>query len=194
MQLTKQLLFLFLVFNLPACILPIKKFLPEEEVFVEQKVKLLLSKGNKFLLKAAGLSVAKAYYQVARELKPNDPRVIDGLGAVAWREGNIELALYYFKRAYSLDSKYDRPLVHLALVAEKRGDLLAAKELLLKAIEINPLNYRAKNNLAVLIRRYEQDRDKKGLAKLYQAYALAGNDDPVLNYNFAKEYKANEPR
>ncbi len=186
-KLIKHLFFLLLLFNSLACFLPRKKFLPEEEVFVEQKVKLLLAQGNKFLLKKDTLNLAKASYQVARELKPNDPRVIDGLGAVAWREGEIELALYYFKRAYSFDSKYDRPLVHLALIAEKRGDLFAAKELLLKAIEINPLNYRAKNNLAVLIKHYEKDPDKKGLTELYQAYALAGKDDPVLNYNFAKE-------
>lgn len=192
MKLIKQLLLSFFVFNLTACVLPIKKFSIAEEVFVEQKVIMLLSQGNSFLLKADGLNVAKAYYQVARELKPNDARVIDGLGAIAWREGKTELAFYYFKRAYSLDSKYDRPLVHLALVAEKKGDFVAAKELLLKAIAINPLNYRAKNNLAVLIRRKGADREKKGLAKLYQAYALAGKEDPVLNYNFSKENKEND--
>lgn len=183
MQLIKHLLFLLLVFQLQACFLQTKKFSMEQEIFVEQKVKQLLAKGNKFVFTKDGLSQAKASYQVARELKPKDPRVIDGLGAVAWREGNYDLALYYFKRAYELDSNYDRPLVHLALVAEKRGDIIAAKELLLKAIEINPLNYRAKNNLAVLISRYVKDLDRKGLSKLYQASILAEKDDPVLNYN-----------
>lgn len=180
-----QLLKLFSVLILFSC--STVKFSAEEEAFVERKVRMLLLQGNKYLTEDDSLLLAKASYQVARELKPNDARVLDALGAVAWREGKDQVALDFFKAAYAQDYRYDRPLVHLALVAEKRGDILAAKELLLKAIKMNPLNYRAKNNLGALIANYNLDSRNESISHFYQSYALAGKDDPVVNYNLRKE-------
>jgi tetratricopeptide (TPR) repeat protein len=83
-----------------------------------------------------------------------DPRVWDGLGSIEYRRENYELAEKYFKKSIKLNPSYDRPYMHLALIAEKRGDILASYQLLRIAIHKNPMNYKARNNLAVLLSNY----------------------------------------
>lgn len=100
---------------------------------------------------AQGFEDATSALELARELKPGDPRVYDGLGSVAFRKGDLELAEYFFKKALAQDSLYDRGYAHLAMVAQQRGDIEAAVELLRIAVQTNPTNYRSRNNYAVVL-------------------------------------------
>ncbi len=181
MRILALMFFLFVACRLPP------PLTPEERAFREQKVRELLKQGNREL--RAGdwhsLDRAQASYSTARELFPDDPRVIDGLGCVAWRKGNAQLAEFYFKRAVELSPIYDRPLAHLALVAESRGHHRAAAELLAQALAVNPLNYRARNNYAAVL--INTNRTGEPLAEahreLLKAYALAGPEDPIVGGN-----------
>ena len=150
----------------------------------ETKLRQLLATGNKLLKQGSwqSLDQAQAAYSLARELAPQDARAVDGLGCVAWRKGNIDLAEFYFRRACELSADYDRPIAHLALVAEARGHLNAAKELLQRAVKLNPLNFRARNNLAALALKGAGDADSLGEAhrELLRAYELAGPEDPIV--------------
>lgn len=159
---------------------------PEEQTLREQRIRQLLSSGNRSLRAGdEGLDAALASYTIARELAPEDPRVLDGLGCVAWRKGNIDMAEMYFRRAAELDSRYDRPVAHLALVAEARGHRRAALGLLVRAVQMNPLSFRARNDFAAEILRIHRSGKELGEAhrEILKALELAGPDEPVLRFN-----------
>ena len=100
------------------------------------------------------LDRAMASLLVAKELNAFDPRIWDGMGSVEYRRGNLDKAEKHFKEAIKLNPGYDRPYMHLALIAEQRGDIIASYQLLRLAIHKNPTNFKARNNLAVLLNKY----------------------------------------
>lgn len=119
----------------------------------EGRLVSLLGEATEYLRSpaATALSDAEAALQLALELAPEDPRVIDGLGCVAWRRGESARAKELFQRVLILNPLYDRAYVHLALIAQDEGDDPAAAALLQRALELNPLNVRARNNYALLL-------------------------------------------
>ncbi len=157
---------------------------PERRVLREQRVRELLRAGTASL-RSSELDRAEASFLVARELSPRDPRVLDGLGCVEWRRRNEKLAAYYFRRAFEENAEYDRPLAHLALVAEGRGHHRAARELLRRAIELNPLSFRSRNDLAAVLLRLARGGPPSDDAyrELLRAFELAGPEDPVVRHN-----------
>jgi tetratricopeptide (TPR) repeat protein len=102
------------------------------------------------------LEQAEAALLIAKELNVLDPRVWDGLGSIEYRRENYELAEKYFRKSIKLNPSYDRPYMHLALIAEKKGDILASYQLLRIALHKNPMNYKARNNLATLLNNYSK--------------------------------------
>lgn len=170
-----------------SCTMASRQYSAEELAMREQKVRLLLMQGNKALRRGTwdGFEHAQAAYSTARELAPDDPRVLDGLGCVAWRKGNPNLAELYFKHAAELNPEYDRPVAHLALVAERRGHKRAALQLLRRAVASNPLNFHARNNYAALLLDNFQDGPALAEAQreLLKAYELAGPEDPIVDEN-----------
>lgn len=127
------------------------------------------------------LERAQGALEVARDLSPNDPRILDGLGCVEWRREHYGLAAEFFNRAIALEPKYDRPYVHLALIAERRGRKEVAKEYLQTAIKLNPLNFRARNNLAVML--LEEGYPHAAVRQLLQAYNSGAQKDVVVLHN-----------
>jgi len=182
----KLFILLLLLFAPSACIKP-KELTPKEVAMREIKLRELLKHGNAELRKGTweGFDQAQADYSTARDLSPEDPRVIDGLGCVAWRKGNAELAEFYFRRARELNQNYDRPLVHLALIAESRGHREAAEGLLRRAMRTNPLNYKARNNYAALLLNTNETgpRIAEAQRELLKARELADEEDPIVSGN-----------
>jgi len=182
---------------------------PETAAYREQKIRMLLTEGNKQLGQGDRLGDwdsfdrAQAAYEAARELDSGDARIIDGLGCVAWRKGNPKLAEFYFKRAIELNADYDRPIAHLALVAESRGHRHASLELLRRALQLNPLNFRARNNYAALLMKegeraelqaspLSKDRSEErseelseAHRELLKAYELAGPEEELITRNIS---------
>jgi len=125
------------------------------------------------------LDRATASLMIAKELNAFDPRVWDGLGSVEYRKRNYDQAEKYFKEAIRLNPGYDRPYVHLALIAEQRGDIIASYQLLRMAIHKNPTNFKARNNLAVLLSKYsgdDQTLKKSAYTEITNAKAIAGTE------------------
>ena len=140
-----------------------------------------------------GFSNAHALLELAYEIAPGDPRVLDGFGCLAWRRGQVNLAEDYFKKALELDETYDPAYAHLALVAESKGEYQAARELLGLALRHNPLNYRARNNLAqALITRGGSSQKQRAYLELRKSYYAGGIEDPVVLFNM-KQFGNVEP-
>lgn len=121
----------------------------------EAIVRALLAEGAEGLEAGGASGIDRAYgaFSVAADLAPRDARVVDGLGAVAYRRGHRDHALLLFRQAIQLDPGYSRPYAHLALIAEDDGDTEAARGLLEIARQLNPMSYRARHNLALLAAR-----------------------------------------
>lgn len=143
----------------------------------EQKVRELLRLATIQLRRgdAQGLMKAEADFQLVLEIQKGDARALDGLGSVAFLRQDYERAEQFFRAAYHQRPDYDRAVEHLALVEIRRGHADRGVQLLRRAIRMNPLNHRARNNLSVQQRK-GQTGVGGGLAEpllqLYKARAL----------------------
>lgn len=127
----------------------------EEQVLREQKIQGLLTQ-SVFYLRIGderNIDRAGAVLMLAKKLKPEDPRVLDGLGAVEFRRRNLLKAQKYFQEAIRINPEYDRAYGHLALIAEANGDQLAANQLYRIALEKNPLNVEARKNYGLYLQK-----------------------------------------
>lgn len=183
----RQAIFGVLLLVLSAgCAMPPRPLGPEAAALREQKIRALLSQGVQGLRARsdAGADVAEAAFEIALALDPTDARVLDALGCLAFYRRNYELAKQYFQRAIEKNRNYDRPVAHLAAVAELKGDTVAALELYHLARRINPLNYRNRNNFAVFLASElgsaEHDR---AYQELLQAAVLSGEEEGKVNRN-----------
>lgn len=125
------------------------------------------------------LELARGALEDASGLDANDARVLDGLGCLAWLEGDVSQAEDMFKKAIAYDRSYDRPYAHLALVAEYRGHHLAAGQLYQIATSMNPLNYRSANNYAVFQLSLSDSAEDRFRARQWLMRARA--NDPVAD-------------
>lgn len=153
---------------------------PEQMAAKDQKLVSLLTIATQ-ALRASKLPQAEAALKLAQELSPDDPRVLDGLGCVEWRRGNHALAEEFFRQALFENRLYDRGYMHLALVAAEQRDHEAAKELLQIALQLNPLNFRARNNLAAEL--LDSGDKDKAYQELLVAVQSAQKSDVVLSEN-----------
>ena len=159
-----------------------------QELAQEEKLVELLSVATLEMRQktTAAYSRALAALELAREMSARDPRVLDALGCVEWRRKNYNLAEYFFRETLRENPNYDRAYAHMAMIAERKGDIKAAQELLLYALQLNPMNYRARNNFAALLIDHKA-KDRKSSQKAYdellKVYQSGAAEDPVLEYN-----------
>jgi Flp pilus assembly protein TadD len=95
------------------------------------------------------LVLARAQLQLALELTPNDARIIDGFGALAFQLGDFGAAGDFFRRAIQLQHDYARAYGNLALVEALAGNLVTSNRLFKKALELDPLDAEVRNNFAI---------------------------------------------
>jgi tetratricopeptide (TPR) repeat protein len=83
--------------------------------------------------------IEEAYQLIRRahELKPEDPAILDSMGWVEYRRGNLELALDYLERAYA-DFPDEEVAVHLGEVLYHLGHRDRARDVLLDALQKDP--------------------------------------------------------
>jgi Flp pilus assembly protein TadD len=140
-----------------------------EEVNEAQR---LVDQGT-LLIREGELEAAKASFMVALEMASN-AAAFDGLGCVYLLKGSFDLAEEYFWRAYEVDANYNNSLGNLAILYELRGDYKRAKELYLRSLGEDPINFRARNNYAAFLLDTGGKYGKKlGLAELLKAIMLA---------------------
>ena len=112
----------------------------------QQQALNLIDQGT-LLLRQGEAIKAQAAFEVANELAPSGA-ALDGLGCVAFANGDLDLAEEFFRAAYSYYPDYKNSLGNLATVLAKKGNLTAATELYLLAVRENPENFRFRNNFA----------------------------------------------
>lgn len=159
----------------------------QQEVAREKRVRELLIEARDLLRSNSVKNHRHALQalELGRELMPSDPRILDGIGCVEWRLGNEKTAEYFFKKALASKPNYDRAYAHLALVAESRGEFVAAIGLYRRALNHNPMNARARNNLAVLL--LDNSRDplvrRRAEEQIRRAAHSFSKKDAVVEYN-----------
>jgi Flp pilus assembly protein TadD len=86
------------------------------------------------------LDFAEQAIKKALELKPGNGYIIDSLGWVYFKKGNLALAEKYLKEATALSPGDPTIAEHLGEVYEKKGSLSEALEAYSRALKINPEN------------------------------------------------------
>jgi len=117
-----------------------------------QNLSQLIEKANRLFAQEKYRRAQKLYEQ-ALKLSPEDPIINFNLGALFQAQGDDEQAQnFYAKAPGSADAKNN-----LGIIYKEQGDLAKAKECYLAALEIDPNQKNAKENLETL----EEDKIKK---------------------------------
>lgn len=122
-------------------------------------------------LRAHDLESAQASFALALQVHPL-AAALDGLGCVALRKGELHLAERLFHRAYEMEPDYVTSLRNLALLYEAKGLTAQAEKSYKQALKGEPLDFRARNNLGVLL------LTKKDEASAAREFSLAYASHP----------------
>lgn len=160
---------------------------PDPTLLQLRRLEQLLREGVLYLRKGnePSLRRAQAAFELAYEISAKDPRVLDGLGSVAFHRGAPETARYYFEQATMTSPTYARAFAHLALLAEKNGERTKALHLLQTALALDPLDYRARNNYGGMLVDEASTPEQRSIAlqELLKARSEAPAGDPVIDGN-----------
>jgi tetratricopeptide (TPR) repeat protein len=129
------------------------------------------------LLEAENLYVQAASHQFF------DPFAMFNLGYLYGRTKKLDLAELWYRRCLVADPNYHPAMVNLSgLVQEVRGDLLESKDLLERALSIDPTGTIALYELANIYRQHGQLFEAE---MLYFKAVDNDPDDPTAMYNYA---------
>lgn len=109
----------------------------------------LVDKGVSFL-RQEQFDQAQAAFLIAYDLA-EIPEAVDGLGCVAFSQGDVATAERLFTRAFEIDPGYSEALANLALALEARRQLDSAETLYRRVLVYNPVDIKARNNFAALL-------------------------------------------
>ncbi|MEC9205696.1 MAG: tetratricopeptide repeat protein [Pseudomonadota bacterium] len=127
---------------------------------MEKDLKLILSidSNNTNTLNALGYSLvihtdrydeAEKYIRKALEYDPGNAAILDSMGWVLYKKGDLENALYYIELAYNKDQ--DPEIVeHFCEILIKSGLHKKSREVMEREIRRNPENSSLLNNLTIL--------------------------------------------
>ncbi len=154
------------------------------------QVNEFITKGNNFLSLADEINTenikkrelldsALSSFSLAKEINSNDPRGIDGIASVLIRKGNFLEAATLLTNLIVEHENYARAYVNLSYIKEKNGNLLEAESLLNKALNIDPLEAHALNNLGGLI--YDRGMRNKNTNDITRGKQLITKASLILN-------------
>lgn len=93
---------------------------------------------------------AKKYIEIALSISPNNHYIMDSMGWLHFRMGNIEIALQFIEKAYKIQ-KDPEIAAHLGEILWKMGKLKQAEKVWEESIKIHPSN-------TVLLKTFERLR------------------------------------
>lgn len=135
-------------------------------------------------LRSGKLSKAEAAFEVARDMLPMSAAVYDGLGCVAMMRGDFVRAEKYLLHASLLDAQYREVYANLAILYEMTGHKDDASLMYRYARQIDPENFRVRNNYAAFQFRRGRGTTETALKELLRAEALAPH--PVIVDNIRR--------
>ena len=157
-------------------------FLDQPGIHDRGQIEKLVDQGVGYM-REGKLDEAEAAFKVALEIG-NSAAALDGMGCVAFRRGETKRAEEFFWRAYEVDATYNNSLGNLALLYESQGLRLKALELYRRSLDLDPYNFRSRNNYAVFL----ADGDiPKARGELLKAKALAPHSVIKDNLNALEE-------
>ena len=112
-----------------------------------------------YSLAERGIRLQEAYALIEKALQmaPGDPFIMDSMGWVQFRMGNLQEAEGYLRRAYAVRSDPEIA-VHLGEVLFAQGDVAGAQKLWLEAHSKDPKNDALKSTLARLNQNLKTDQ------------------------------------
>ncbi len=135
-----------------------------------------------FLYSQYGVNLQEALKeaQIANQLQPNDPNMMDTLGWAHYKAGNFAKAVEVLRKALALDPGLADVHFHLASVLYDQKDYDAAVAEFRATVQLDPKNAFALNNLAYLFA--ERSRDlEEGLALVDRALELEPGNSAFLD-------------
>ena len=140
----------------------------------------LIDQGTLLLRQGEALK-AQAAFELANELSPSGA-ALDGLGCVAFANGDLDLAEEFFRAAYAYYPEYKNSLGNLASVLARKGKLAAATDLYVLAVRENPENFRFRNNFAGhLVDLKQEDYREQAKNEMWKAGALSKHPTVLSN-------------
>jgi len=140
-------------------------------------------------LRAGNLEEASAAFNLAKELYPS-ASAADGLGCVAFRRKDYRQAEQHFLKALEMDESYASAHANLALLYELKNSRKKALGNYLKALQLQPSNYRSRNNYAAHL--YDSNLVDLARHELLKAKIVRGVDEPIVHN--LKETESNESK
>ncbi|MCP4599726.1 MAG: tetratricopeptide repeat protein [Proteobacteria bacterium] len=139
------------------------------------------------------LDLAKSYLNKVLPKLPSDGRVWQGLGNIAYLQGNLDLSLSQYNRALSSTQWVNKAYIYknLRAVYDKLGQPKKAIEVLQKALEMHPHFAKAFNNLG----KVNEDLGNYSQAiELYQKAIAERSDYAQAYYNLGVVLYRNEQK
>jgi tetratricopeptide (TPR) repeat protein len=93
------------------------------------------------------------FFTAALALRPHSAGLHNSLGNALRKTGDVDAAVWEYRRAIELAPEYDYPHFNIGSVLDEMGDLKGAVREYQKAIELNPDNADAHNNIGGILRR-----------------------------------------
>ena len=84
---------------------------------------------------------AKKYLEKCLKINENNHVVLNNLGNIFYREGNIIKAKKFYLQSYNLKKNYLFLILNLAILYQNLGNFEKSKEYYIQAIELSPNNY-----------------------------------------------------
>jgi len=109
--------------------------------------------------------------QQARALDPDNPEIAAGIGVFHLQTGNAELALEEFERVLQQKPPDAQALVNHGAALYLTGEIRRAEQQFRRALELDPCNFDARNNLALMA---AQQGDRARLHRLAEPPARCG--------------------
>jgi serine/threonine-protein kinase len=133
---------------------------------------------------AGDFKSAEANLKTALEKTPDNARILYNLGIVYWKENRLEEARSILEQSIRLDPRIDSVMA-LGSVFVLEGKYKDATNAYQRAVQLNPLDWNARGNLA-LVRQWSSQNPREALHDYDQAIQLARQqmkttpDDPTL--------------
>ncbi|MCU7550394.1 tetratricopeptide repeat protein [Chitinophagaceae bacterium LB-8] len=146
-------------------------------------VEALVMMGNIFTRHQNDRQVAKAYFQKALEVQPDNHFTLTNLGSILMQEGKIEDAKALFLKVNSINPDYPNAILALAMLAERANDPDTTFSLATKALKrvatTDPVVPPA-TNLAINAAKASLERNYEDIINNYISEIRTISDKPVL--------------